>query len=178
MKNKSIEELEKLIAENNAEAMYEMGIYLSKNENSTDKDYNKAVKYFKKAEELGYIKGKYGIARSYYYGIGVEQDYEKAYTMFYELMTQYNDPDAKYYIGQMYYYGELVKKDYKKAEKYLKNSITEDDCAPEYYLGCIYKEGGYGIDKDCKKSKEYFGKVECDLCKTLIYHSLAVSVEG
>ena len=50
MKNKSIEELEKLIAENNAEAMYEMGIYLSKNENSTDKDYNKAVKYFKKAE--------------------------------------------------------------------------------------------------------------------------------
>ena len=252
MKNKSIEELEKLIAENNAEAMYEMGIYLSKNENSTDEDYNKAVKYFKKAEELGYIKGKYGLARSYYYGIGVEQDYEKAYTMFYELMTQYNDPDAKYYIGQMYYYGELVKKDYKKAyeifcelyeenkndeyvkrhlgemyylgrgtdinykkareiaedvlkncedtylsydlgliyfygqdvkkdykkaEKYLKNSITEDDCAPEYYLGCIYKEGGYGIDKDCKKSKEYFGKVEYDLCRALIYHSLAVSAE-
>lgn len=97
MKQKTIEELQVLIEESNSDAMVELATRYY-NGNGVTKDYEKALKYFEKAETAGNIKGTYGIAKCYFYGRGFKQDYEKAYNIFYNLMTKYNDIDSKYYV--------------------------------------------------------------------------------
>ena len=154
MKQKNIEELELLAAQNNSEAIYELGnrYFIGK---GIKKDYEKAKLYFDKAISLGNEKGKYGIGKCYYYGNGMEQDYEKAYNIFYELMTQNKNIDAEYRIGVMYYEGHFVKQNYEMAYNIFKDLAEQDDTDAQRYIADMYYFGLF-LPKDYNKSFELF----------------------
>lgn len=51
--------------------------------------------------------GPVDLGLKYYWGIGVSQDFEKAFTFFSKAADQ-NNSDAQYYVGMMYENGEYV----------------------------------------------------------------------
>lgn len=154
MKQKSFEELQLLVEQNNSDAMYELGSrYLSGN--GVPKDYEKAVNYFRKAETARNIKGTYGIAKCYFYGKGLKQDYEKAYNIFYDLMTKYNDIDSKYYVGLMYYLGYFVKQNYEMAYNIFKELSDNGDKGAKRRIADMYYFGQY-LPRDYTKAFEIF----------------------
>lgn len=150
MKEKNIDELKKLIQENNADAIYEMGqrYFIGKD---IEKDYEKALMYYRKSSDLGNIKGLYGIAKCYYYGKGVEQNYEKAFNIFNELSLKHDDIDSKYYIAKMYYKGFFVEKNYEKAFELFYELMDKynDSDAAAYIIEMYYY--GRGTEKNYTK---------------------------
>lgn len=165
MEDKTINELVDLANKNNVDAIYELGIRYW-----DEKDYDKALIYFRKAEQAGSIKAKYRIADSYYYGNGANQDYQKAFEIYKEI---YEKTKGKYALMQliaMYYFGRGVEQNYQKViqygEEFEKNNNDE---YVAYYLGIIYFYGK-DVEKNYKKAKMYFEKSIDDRYDDVYYH--------
>lgn len=80
-------------------------IYLSGVEGVVEQDLDKALAYFTKAHELGYMNSGIYLGLMYYQGMGVEEDMEKAYKYFYPLTScsgKWASGWADYYIGLFY----------------------------------------------------------------------------
>lgn len=158
MKNKTIEELEKI---GDSEAFYELGsrYYYGK---VVEKNGELAFKYFKKSMEMGSIKGKYGLAKCYYYGKGTEGSYEIAYKLLKELkennlneLSENIINDIKFFEAEMYYHGQCLEKNYKKAfENFEELANTYNDKQAISYLADMYYYGR-GTKKDFLKAKYY-----------------------
>ena len=84
MKEKSLEELKKLVEENNMDAIYELASrnYYGKD---VEQNYEEAFKGYLIASENGIVDARYMVAFCYYYGKGVEIDYDKAFAIFCDL---------------------------------------------------------------------------------------------
>ena len=79
-------------------------------------------------------------ARRLYWGIGVEQNYTQALSL-YKAAAALGDGEASYIAGGMYYTGKGVEKNYAKAFDYLSYAVTKDNVSPaalrvlaEFYL--------------------------------------------
>ena len=98
------------------------------------------------------INEKFNLAKKYYLGIDVDQDYEKAYEIFNELVEKDDFQYAKSFIGAMYYWGEYVEQDYKKAYEIFSKLIEEyDDIGSKLYLADMYRLGQY-VNRDYSKA--------------------------
>lgn len=95
----------------------------------------------------------YIIAKAYYQGFGVQQDYEKAFELF-SYLYAHGDYSGSYYIGYMYEYGYGVEKDIEKAFMYY-SSHEDDLCCLK--MGLSYMLGEY-VGYDHEKAYEYFDK--------------------
>jgi len=135
--------------------------------------YTKALHWFKKAADLGSIKGMYCAGEMYEQGEGVEQDYLKA-AAFYE--NAGNCDNSEYIVdngygykinykskalnsaGILYYFGaEGILKNHQKAVEYFKKAVSLDkeDYLSNYYLGIAYLRGE-SIEKDYEKAFSCF----------------------
>lgn len=90
------------------------------------------------------------IAKMYFQGFGVQQDYEKAFEIYCYLYGQGDDRGA-YYLGYMYEHGYGVEKDIEKALMYYE-SRHDDLCC--FRLGQFYLLGRY-VDQDEEKAYDY-----------------------
>ena len=97
------------------------------------------------------------IARTYFDGFGVKQDYEKAFEI-YSYLYSIQDECGASYLGYMYEYGLGVEQDLEKAYMYYSN--TKDDLC-YYYLGLMYMHGKY-VEVDYEKALECFLHSEYD----------------
>jgi TPR repeat protein len=115
--------------------------------------------------QAGDCKAKYELATCYYFGEGVEKDYEKAVELFKSVANleeeDYNgdwdnlywDVDlAKYLLGELYYYGVGVEKDYKQAVYWL--SLSDNENATKLLADCYYY--GDGVEVDYYKAFKYY----------------------
>ena len=100
------------------------------------------------------------LAKYYYNGIGVRQDFTKA--------LQYNNKacdlgngDSCAFAGIQYYYGEGTKKDLNRVIKLWTKSCELESAAGCVGLGAMY-HNGIGIKQNLSKAKALFGKA-CDL---------------
>lgn len=162
MEDKSIEKTKILGEQNNSDATIEL-LYNLGNEylygEKVALDYDKAKLYFAKAISLGDYKAKYAVGKMYYEGMGIKNDYEKAYNIFNELATQYNDRWSKYYLGQMYYVGQYVEKSFEKAYNIFNKLVTQyNDRWSKYYLGQMYYFGEY-VEKNYEKAYNIFNEL-------------------
>ena len=95
--------LKQLAKGGDLDSMYNLGhLYY------VDKDYQKALEWFKLAAEQGDTKAQDGLGHLYYNGWGVKKDYQKALE-WYKLAAEQGDEYAQYYLGLMYVNGEGVK---------------------------------------------------------------------
>jgi len=135
--------------------------------------YTKALHWFKKAADLGSVRGKYCAGEMYEEGEGVEQDYVQA-ASFYEdagycdSSNYIEDNGYGYEInykskalnsaGILYYFGaEGIPKNHIKAIEYFIKAVSLDkeDYLSNYYLGIAYLRGE-SIEKDYEKAFSYF----------------------
>ena len=120
-------------------------------------NYEKAFEIFNElAEKYDDKEAKLYIARMYYYGENVEQNYveqnyEKAYVIFNELVEKYNNIEAKMYIARMYYKGIYLEQNYKKAYEVFKALAEKyDDEVAKLYLFKMYYYGE-GVEQNYEK---------------------------
>lgn len=93
------------------------------------------------------------IAKTYYDGFGVGQDYEKAFGIF-NYLYSHGDDRSSYYIAYMYEHGYGVEKDIEKALLYYEN---KDDDLCHLRLGKFYMLGQYHL-YDLQKAYEHLSQ--------------------
>ena len=79
----------------------------------------------------------YERGRAYFYGDGVEQDYEKALLAF-EHAAKTDDFDAITAIGIMYIVGVGIEQNDTKGLEYLHKAANQSHPKAQYYLGAMY----------------------------------------
>lgn len=107
------------------------------------RDYLKARFYYEQSiERVGSVAAYLGLIRIYYYGLGVECDYRKAFEYCSILANEENDPYANFYLGKMYMGGLYVDENIKEAMVYFDRSWGGGYVFGLTYLGlCSQKDG-------------------------------------
>ena len=149
-----------------AEEFYNTGEDYFYRRNGKIKKYEEAVKWYRKAVELGHTHAQYSLGYCYYWGKGVEKDEEEA-IKWYRKAAEQGDADAQYELGDYYgnvwslifddnescrnrrYDAKEAAKWYRKAaEQYLK-AAEQGNAEAQYSLGVCYLLGnGVGIDRE------------------------------
>lgn len=97
------------------------------------------------------------IAKTYFLGFGVSQDYEKAFEI-YSYLYGLGDDRGAYYLGYMYEHGYGVERDVEKALMYYECHRDDLTC---FHLGVFYMLGQY-VDKDLRRSYQYLNDSHYD----------------
>ena len=100
-------------------------------------DFEKALEWYRKAEEGDYTPATYNIGRRYNAGEGVTKDPVKAREYF-ESAASRGNADAACEIGWMYERGIGVEQSEKEAEKWYILSYQNGSRSGAYDLGCLY----------------------------------------
>lgn len=103
---------------------------------------------------------RYRIGKMHCYGLGTEQNYEKAFDWFYKASQPLSDEDmgnkyAQYSLANLYYYGNGVEKDLSKALHWYKTSAQQGQPYASYAAAGFYIQGGI-VDKNKTLAHEYF----------------------
>lgn len=143
----------------NDKATYNLALCLLEGE-GINKDEKKAFEILNKlANEKGYIKSFYCLGDIYYYGLGVDVDFDKA--IFYYKETLKRDPHnlkAKYSIAHAYYIGTGVKQNYEQAYKMFYDLVYNDNYEEAvFFLGEFYYLGRI-VQQNYQKAMEHFNK--------------------
>lgn len=147
-----------------------------------EKNYEQAYKmFYDLVNKDNYEEATFHLGECYYLGRYVQQDYQKAFQYFNRALNgnkiyPSNIYNSKFYLGEMYLLGNGVDYNCEKAKEYFEDIIDEKYDDVYYKLALIYS-GKYGMYKDEKKAKEYFEKIEIDLCIALIYYLFALQPE-
>ena len=104
----------------------------------------------------GNADAMYYMGECYYYGRGVEQDYEKA-VEWYEKGAAGGNTTAMYNLGVCYANGRGVEQDYGKAVEWYEKAAAGGDTDAMTNLGWCY-ENGRGVEQDYEKAVEWYEK--------------------
>jgi hypothetical protein len=85
------------------------------NGNQVQQDYKQAIMWYRTALNSQCTPGYYSLGRCFYYGLGVEQDFAKAFDSF--MKGSINADMNHIMLGDMYRMGEFVKRDEEYAVK-------------------------------------------------------------
>lgn len=97
-----------------------------------DKLYGQAI--------LGNATAQFKLGQMYQYGIGVEQNGEKAIE-YYQLAASQNELRAEYNLGLLYLEGKSTKPDYQQALSWLENAAFKGNAYAQFALAQLYEHG-------------------------------------
>ena len=118
------------------------------------KKYEEAVKWFRKAADLGEPNAQYNLGLCYYKGQGIKQDLEEAVKWLKKAAGQ-GLVFAQYNLGVCYYSGQGVKQDFKEAAKWFRLAADQEFPAAQYNLGFCYATGK-GVKKNRAEAVKWF----------------------
>lgn len=134
-------------------------------EEPEENELSQIVELLTVAQQAGDLDGGYYLGYIYEKGMGVTQDYKKAYDYYNRVVrstsTALNDRDSinlsNIAIGLMYIKGYGVGVDTDAALEHF--TVASDNSSPKasYYIGQMY-EKGIGVEKDYEKAMEYYLK--------------------
>lgn len=149
---------------------YILGRSYDLEENDAIQDYDKALEYYKKGNDLRYPLCIYSLGISYELGLGdvlpvdkqkANELLKQAYSRIMELVNSQDIDEiervyAKFVIGAYYYFGlGEIEKDYERAFEIIKDCADKGHIAAIYDLGANFYYNGNGTDKDLKLSEKY-----------------------
>ena len=147
-------------------ALNNFGLLLSKsfhNETIKGENQSKAIRYFEKAANFGYVKALFNLAMCYEKGIGVSPDSLKALSIYKEAAYK-GDLASKLYYAYHSLSRSLIDEDNfegnlsESARFMLELTFIKPDLAePYYYLGTLY-ENGLTVVQDYKSALNYYTK--------------------
>lgn len=147
----------------NVLAVYDLGKLYStdklgeRNEEMSIAKYTQALQGFLQIEPNSkkikpYIQ--YRIGKMFCYGLGTEQDYEKAFEWF-ERSAKQKNKFAQFSLANLYYYGNGVEKDLSQAFLWYQRSSSQGQPYAAYYIAQMYRYGEY-VTKDNDTAPRYY----------------------
>ena len=147
----------------NVLAVYDLGKLYStdklgeRNEEMSIAKYTQALQGFLQIEPNSkklklYVQ--YRIGKMFCYGLGTEQDYEKAFEWF-ERSTKQKNKFAQFSLANLYYYGSGVKKDLSQAFLWYQRSSSQGQPYAAYSIAQMYRYGEY-VTKDNDTAQRYY----------------------
>ena len=118
------------------------------------RDYAEALRWYRKAADLGHAAAYARIGAIYYSGDGVRQNYAEALRCF-RKAAELGIPDAAGTIGWMYEHGTGVRQDYGEAAKWYRMAAEQGHEASRISLGFMY-ENGMGVPKDREEALKWY----------------------
>ena len=132
-----------------SEELYQLGLSCDEKE-----DYEQAVKYFKRAAELGHASAQFNLGCCYDEGEGVTQNYYEA-VKWYRKAAEQGNADAQLNLGNCYDNGEGVPQDYQEAIKWYRKAAEQGDAVAQSNLGDCY-ENGQGVTQNTKEAIKWY----------------------
>ena len=147
----------------NVLAIHDLGKLHSTDKLST-KDEEKSLRYYSEALK-GFLEVEpsskklkpyvqYRIGKMFCYGLGTEQDYEKAFEWF-ERSAKQKNKFAQFSLANLYYYGSGVKKDLSQAFLWYQRSSSQGQPYAAYSIAQMYRYGEY-VTKDNDTAQRYY----------------------
>ena len=147
----------------NVLAVYDLGKLYStdklgeRNEEMSIAKYTQALQGFLQIEPNSkklnpYVQ--YRIGKMFCYGLGTEQDYEKAFEWF-ERSAKQKNKFAQFSLANLYYYGSGVEKDLSQAFLWYQRSSSQGQPYAAYYIAQMYRYGEY-VTKDNDTAQRYY----------------------
>ena len=96
----------------------------------------------------------YRIGKMFCYGLGTEQDYEKAFEWF-ERSAKQKNKFAQFSLANLYYYGSGVEKDLSQAFLWYQRSSSQGQPYAAYSIAQMYRYGEY-VTKDNDTAQRYY----------------------
>ena len=96
----------------------------------------------------------YRIGKMHCYGLGTEQDYEKAFEWFLK-SAQEGNKFAQYSLANLYYYGNGVEKDLSQAFLWYRKSSEQGQPYASYAVAQMYDKGEY-VSKNAETAQGYY----------------------
>ena len=119
-------------------------------------DYNKAVKWYRKAAEQEFAPAQTNLGWMYENGWGVSQDYSEAVKWFRKAAEQGN-ARGQSCLGWMYKNGYGVSQDYSEAVKWYRKSAEQGNDVGQTNLGLMY-HNGTGVQRNLSEAIKWFRK--------------------
>jgi tetratricopeptide (TPR) repeat protein len=152
----AFDEFKKSAKQGNAFCQYQVALMYEFNRHydnlGTWSDFDKAIKYYKKAADQGLAIAQIKLGSIYFYEI----KYSKAFEYFEKAASQEN-PHAQLMLGHMFEHGKGIMKNFEKAFEYYEKAASQDQIGALMHLGRIY-ENGIETEIDSKKAFEYYKK--------------------
>lgn len=108
--------------------------------------------YQKPVDMRSYIR--YRIGKMHCYGLGTQQDYEKAFEWFLKSAEEGNR-FAQYSLGNLYYYGNGTDKDLSQAFHWYMKSAEQGQPYASYSIAQMYNKGEY-VTKNEDTAQKYY----------------------
>lgn len=129
----------------------------AKDEEKSLRYYSEALKGFLEVEPNSkklkpYVQ--YRIGKMFCYGLGTEQDYEKAFEWF-ERSAKQKNKFAQFSLANLYYYGSGVEKDLSQAFLWYQRSSSQGQPYAAYSIAQMYRYGEY-VTKDNDTAQRYY----------------------
>ena len=100
--------------------------------------------------------GWYRIGKMHCYGLGTEQNYEKAFEWFLK-SAQEGNKFSQYSLANLYYYGNGAEKNLKEAFGWYMRSAKQGQPYASYAVAQMYSKGEY-VEHDEKTAQEYYNQ--------------------
>ena len=128
-----------------------------RNEETSIAKYTRALQGFLQIEPNSkklkpYVQ--YRIGKMFCYGLGTEQDYEKAFEWF-ERSAKQKNKFAQFSLANLYYYGSGIKKDLSQAFLWYQRSSSQGQPYSAYSIAQMYRYGEY-VTKDNDTAQRYY----------------------
>jgi len=147
----------------NVWAVYDLGKLYStnklgeRNEEMSIAKYTQALQGFLQIEPNSkklnpYVQ--YRIGKMFCYGLGTEQDYEKAFEWF-ERSAKQKNKFAQFSLANLYYYGSGVEKDLSQAFLWYQRASSQGQPYAAYSIAQMYRYGEY-VTKDNDTAQRYY----------------------
>ena len=147
----------------NVLAVYDLGKLYStdklgeRNEEMSIAKYTQALQGFLQIEPnskklKSYVQ--YRIGKMFCYGLGTEQDYQKAFEWF-ERSAKQKNKFAQFSLANLYYYGGGVEKDLSQAFLWYQRASSQGQPYAAYSIAQMYRYGEY-VTKDNDTAQRYY----------------------
>ena len=147
----------------NVLAVYDLGKLYStdklgeKNEEMSIAKYTRALQGFLQIEPNSkklkpYVQ--YRIGKMFCYGLGTEQNYQKAFEWF-ERSAKQKNKFAQFSLANLYYYGSGVEKDLSQAFLWYQRASSQGQPYAAYSIAQMYRYGEY-VTKDNDTAQRYY----------------------
>ena len=147
----------------NVLAVYDLGKLYStdklgeRNEETSIAKYTRALQGFLQIEPNSkklkpYVQ--YRIGKMFCYGLGTEQDYEKAFEWF-ERSAKQKNKFAQFSLANLYYYGSGIEKDLSQAFIWYQRASSQGQPYAAYSIAQMYRYGEY-VTKDNDTAQRYY----------------------
>jgi tetratricopeptide (TPR) repeat protein len=114
------------------------------------KNYKKAVMWYRKAAEQGHAQAQVNLGTLYSKGLGVGRDYTEA-VKWYRKAAEQEHAQAQNNLGVMYSEGQGVVQDYNEAAKWCSKAAEQGHAQAQTNLCIMYSEG-QGVAQDYKEA--------------------------